>query len=84
MPQKPSRFVTAAMCLLLLLPPVRVFARNRLVHRWTRGAGLAGGRLPFVRARVVDVEYVGDVTPDRGPAGPEGRSCPPIELGPGR
>ena len=32
----------------------------------------------FMRARVVDVEYIGDVTPRRGP------SEPPIELGPGR
>lgn len=71
-------FVTAAMGLLLILPPVRAFVRNRLIQRWTKGAGLAGGRLPFMRARVVDVEYVGDVTPDRGP------SSSPIELGPGR
>lgn len=77
-------FVTAAMGLLLILPPVRAFVRNRLIHRWTRGAGLAGGRMPFMRARVVDVEYIGDVTPDRGPSGPSAGSGPPIELGPGR
>jgi len=76
-------YVTAAMGLLLLLPPVRAFVRNRLIHRWTRGAGLAGGRMPFMRAQVVDVEYIGDVTPDRGSSSGEG-SGPPIELGPGR
>jgi UPF0716 protein FxsA len=71
-------FVTDAMGLLLILPPVRAFVRNRLVHRWTRGAGLPGFRVPFVRAEVVDVEYIGDVTPRRDP------SAPPSELGPGR
>ena len=71
-------FVTAAMGLLLILPPVRAFVRNRLIHRWTNGRGLAGTGGSFMRARVVDVEYVGDVTPRRGP------TEPPIELGPGR
>jgi UPF0716 protein FxsA len=71
-------FVTDAMGLVLIVPPVRTFVRNRLIQRWTRGAGVAGGRVPFVRARVVDVEYVGDVTPRRGPSGS------PPELGSGR
>jgi UPF0716 protein FxsA len=77
-------FVTAAMGLLLILPPVRAFVRNRLVHRWTKGQGLGTGRMPFMRARVVDVEYVGDVTPDRQRSGGTDPSGPPIELGPGR
>jgi UPF0716 protein FxsA len=71
-------FVTDAFGLLLILPPVRAFVRNRLIHRWTNGRGLAGTGGSFMRARVVDVEYVGDVTPRHDP------SDPPIELGPGR
>jgi UPF0716 protein FxsA len=72
-------FVTDALGLLLIVPPVRTFVRNRLIHRWTRGEGLAGGRNPFVRTRVVEVEYIGDVTPPT-PRPPE----PPTELGSGR
>ncbi len=71
-------FVTDAIGLVLILPPVRAFARHRLIARWTRGQGLPGVGRPFVRARVVDVEYVGDVTPRPRPA------TPPTELGPGR
>ena len=72
-------FVTDVLGLLLIVPPIRTFVRNRLIHRWTRGAGMAGGRGPFFfRAQAVDVEYIGDVTPRRGPSGP------PTELGPGR
>lgn len=71
-------FVTDGIGLILLLPPVRHLVRNLLVRRWTkRGTFPGSGR--FVGATVVDVEYVGDVTP-RGPQGGE----PPIELGPGR
>ena len=65
-------FVTAALGLLLLVPPLRRVVGNRLIRRWSLGRG------PFFGAAVVDVEYVGDVTPPRGP------SAPPIELGPGR
>jgi UPF0716 protein FxsA len=71
-------FVTDAMGLLLILPPIRAFVRNRLIHRWTNGRGLAGRGGSFMGARVVDVEYLGDVTPRRGPSGPQ------PELGPGR
>jgi UPF0716 protein FxsA len=71
-------FVTDAFGLLLILPPVRAFVRTRLIHRWTNGRGLAGTGGSFMQARVVDVEYIGDVTPRHGP------SDPPIELGPGR
>jgi UPF0716 protein FxsA len=71
-------FVTDALGLLLVLPPVRHLARNLLIRRWTkRGTFPGAGR--FVGGAVVDVEYVGDVTPER----PQGGS-PPIELGPGR
>jgi hypothetical protein len=52
--------------------------RNRLIRRWTKGAGLPGTRR-FVRGAVVDVEYVGDVTPRR-----PGPTPPPTELGSGR
>lgn len=72
-------FVTDAFGLLLIVPPVRSFVRNRLVHRWTKGAGIPGSRAPFMRARVVDVEYIGDVTPPR-----RGPTPPTTELGPGR
>ena len=74
----PLSVVLVTFGLLLILPPVRAFVRNRLIHRWTNGRGLAGTGGSFMRARVVDVEYIGDVTPRRGP------SDPPIELGPGR
>jgi UPF0716 protein FxsA len=71
-------FVTAALGLLLIVPPVRRAVRNRLIRRWTKGAGLPGTRR-FVRGAVVDVEYVGDVTPRR-----PGPTPPPTELGSGR
>jgi len=74
-------FVTDAVGLLLLVPPVRHVVRARLIRRWSRGGTFPGsGRGRFVGATVVDVEYVGDVTPTRSPD----NSGPPIELGPGR
>ena len=68
-------FVTAALGLLLLVPPVRSFVRARFVKRW-----MVGRRVPpFLRTRrVIDVEWIGDVTPrptrpvaslDPGPTG---------------
>jgi UPF0716 protein FxsA len=58
-------FVTDALGLLLVVPPVRAFVRNRLIARWERGSGgLGPGFGP--RGRIVDVEFIGDVTP-RGP-----------------
>lgn len=68
-------FVTAALGLMLLVPPVRAFVRRRVVRRW-----MEGRRVPsFVRSRrVVDVQWVGDVTPPHR-SGPE-----PLELGPVR
>ncbi len=64
-------FVTDAVGLLLLLPPVRALFRNRLVNRW--GAGMRP------RTTFIDVEYIGDVSPRPSPT----RDVPP-ELGPGR
>ena len=64
-------FVTDAVGLLLLLPPVRALFRNRLVTRWGSGTGR--------RATFIDVEYIGDVSPRPSPT----RDAPP-ELGPGR
>ena len=69
-------FVTGIIGLLLLVPPVRIFVRNRLVPRWT-GALRVPGFSRFSRTTVVDVEYLGDITPNRAP------TSPPIELGPG-
>jgi UPF0716 protein FxsA len=65
-------FVTAALGLLLLVPPLRRIVGHRLVHRWSLGRG------PFFGTAVIDVEYVGDVTRPPGP------SAPPTELGSGR
>lgn len=52
-------FVTDTFGLLLLIPPVRHFVGSRLIHRWTKGASFIGA----TRQEVVDVEWVGDVTP---------------------
>ena len=68
-------FVTGIVGLLLLVPPVRIFVRNRLVPRWS-GALRVPGFSRFSRTTVVDVEYLGDITPNRASA------SPPIELGP--
>lgn len=66
-------FVTGVCGLVLLVPPVRRLVGRRLVRRWDRLSSSVG----FTRRRqVVEVEWVGDVTPSR--------SAPsrPIELGP--
>ena len=70
-------FVTGVVGLLLVVPPVRALVRGRLLARWGRGAGL-GRSQRFVAGRIVDVEYVGDVTPSRSDR------RPPTELGPSR
>ena len=70
-------FVTDTLGLLLLVPPVRRFARARLIRRWSADGSLGSRRV--VQGRVIRVEHVGDVTP-RGPRS----SAPPTELGPGR
>ena len=71
-------FVTDAFGLVLVVPPVRSFVRDRLLRRWERRSGLDAGGLSG-RGRIVDVEFVGDVTPSRRPD----ESGPP-ELGGGR
>ena len=71
-------FVTGALGLLLLLPPLRALARNRLLVRWNRAGGPGLGRRRFAGGAIVDVEYVGDVTPMRRDP------TPPTELGSGR
>jgi UPF0716 protein FxsA len=53
-------FVTDLVGLVLLVPPVRRLVGRRVVHRVRARPGTAG---PW-RSRVVDVEFVGDVTPD--------------------
>jgi UPF0716 family protein affecting phage T7 exclusion len=68
-------FVTDAFGLLLLVPPVRAFVRNRLIARWRKRALAGTGG----RGVVVDVEYLGDVTPR-----PPRPSDQPPELGGGR
>lgn len=68
-------FVTDVVALLLLVPVVRSLVRRRFVRDW-----MVGRRVPaFGRGRsVVDVEWIGDVTP------PPRDARPPIELGPPR
>ena len=65
-------FVTGLLGLRLLAPPVRNVVRRRFVRQW-----MVGRRIPdFVRSRsVVDVEWVGDVTPRGAP------STPPRSIG---
>lgn len=83
-------FVTDAVGLVLLLPPVRLLVRRRLVRRFSERLSLfgAGGAAGFGPGRVYDVQYVGDVTPPHRSAGtwPDGAATrtPPPELGPGR
>lgn len=68
-------FVTDVVALVLLVPVVRSLVRRRFVRDW-----MVGWRVPsFGRGRsVVDVEWIGDVTP------PTREARPPIELGPPR
>lgn len=70
-------FVSACIGLLLLVPPVRALVRNRLIARWSvPGASRITRR--FSGGGVIDVEYIGDITPDRTrPSRPSG------ELGSG-
>ena len=78
-------FVTDGLGLLLVVPPVRAFVRNRLIARWGRGRGFAGVGRPYGAGGgfgIVDVEHLGDVTPPR--QRPSDPSAPPTELGPGR
>ena len=58
-------FVTDLAGLVLLVPPVRALLRRRLLARWGAGDAVGGFGPGRWRGRVVDVEYVGDVTPTR-------------------
>lgn len=58
-------FVTDALGLLLLTPPVRSFVRSRIMRRLGRTGSMPGFGRTSARAAVVDVEWVGDVTPPR-------------------
>jgi UPF0716 protein FxsA len=70
-------FVTDAIGLLLLTPPVRSFVRSRIMRRIERTGTVPGFGRASARATFVDVEWVGDVTPPHRPP------TAPIELGPG-
>ncbi|NCY15614.1 MAG: FxsA family protein [Actinobacteria bacterium] len=70
-------FVSDCIGLLLLVPPVRTPVRRRLIARWSlrstsRPTRRSGG------GSIIEVEYLGDVTPDRGAT-----SRPIAELDPG-
>jgi UPF0716 protein FxsA len=70
-------FVSDSIGLLLLLPPVRALVRNRLIARWSvPGASRITRR--FSGGSVINIEYLGDVTPNSG-----GSILPPPELEPG-
>jgi UPF0716 protein FxsA len=69
-------FVSDGIGLLLLVPPVRALVRNRLIARWSVPGGSRLAKR-FQTSVVIDVEYLGDVTPNRNPDG-----LPIAELGP--
>jgi UPF0716 protein FxsA len=70
-------FVSDSIGLLLLVPPVRSFVRNRLIARWSiPGASRLTRR--FTGGAVINVEYLGDVTPNN-----TGSTRPIAELEPG-
>ena len=77
--------VAGALCigLMLLVPPIRTMVRNRLIARWSiPGASRITRR--FSGGGVIDVEYLGDVTPKSpGPARPIGELEPGTEPGAG-
>lgn len=70
-------FVSDSLGLLLLIPPVRSVVRNRLIARWSI-PGVSRISRRFSGGAVIDVEYLGDVTPRGG-----GSSRPIVELEPG-
>lgn len=68
-------FISGTIGLLLLIGPVRRPVGRRLIRRWTRIASFVG----MTRRRsIVNVEWIGDVTPSKTPA------SAPIEIGPVR
>ena len=70
-------FLSDSIGLLLLVPPVRALVRKRLIARWSiGGASRITGR--FSSSAVIDVDYLGDITPNR-----TGSNQPIAELEPG-
>jgi UPF0716 protein FxsA len=70
-------FVSDGIGLLLLVPPVRALVRNRLIARWSvPGASRITRR--FNGNAVINIEYVGDVTPNGSSS-----NLPIAELEPG-
>jgi UPF0716 protein FxsA len=70
-------FVSDSIGLLLLVPPVRSFMRNRLIARWSI-PGASRITRHFGGGAVINVEYLGDVTPNS-----TGSALPLPELEPG-
>ncbi len=68
-------FISGTIGLLLLIGPIRRPVGRRLVRRWTRIASFVGMTR---RRQVVDIEWIGDVTPTRT------STAAPIEIGPVR
>ncbi len=59
-------FVSDCIGLLLLVPPVRTVVRRRLIARWSsRGMSRLTRRFGG-GGSIIEVEYLGDVTPNRG------------------
>lgn len=61
-------FVTGAIGLILLLPPVRALLARGMIRRWSFLARLPGTNgttrwRRYSQGRIIDVEYIGDVTP---------------------
>ncbi len=72
-------FVSDGIGLLLLVPPVRALVRNRLIARWSVPGGSRLSKR-FQSSVVIDVEYLGDVTPNQNaPGRPVGELGPVID-----
>lgn len=67
-------FVSGFIGLFLLITPLRRVIGRRWSRRWTRVASVMGSSRR--RTSVIDVEYIGDITP------PSSTRSVPIELGP--
>ncbi|CAB4945162.1 MAG: hypothetical protein F2837_07675 [Actinobacteria bacterium] len=72
-------FVSDGIGLLLLVPPVRALVRHRLIARWSVPGGSRLSKR-FQSSVVIDVEYLGDVTPNQNaPGRPVGELGPVID-----